>query len=66
MKAICEGLGILLSYASEETDATCSTGHDELHVWGPHPADLSEKHQARLEELGWHWSDDYGCWSHFT
>ncbi len=66
MRRIYEGLGILLSYATDETYATCSAEHDELHAWGPEPGALSVEHQARLEELGWRWNDGYDCWSHFT
>lgn len=45
--------------------AEIASEHDVIYA-GADPASMSAEDRARLDELGWSESDEYGCWEHFT
>lgn len=63
MKASCE------IFERHEPASIFEYDHDV--IWGSHLPDplshsVTTKHEVHdLEELGWHWSDDNGCWEAF-
>lgn len=58
MKNLIEALQILLKYEDPPFPTHCE--HDVLTVVGIDPSDVSEEDKARLEELGFTVSDEYG------
>lgn len=58
MKDLIEALQILLKYGDPRNPTHCE--HDVLTVVGIDPSDVAEEDKARLEELGFFISDEYG------
>lgn len=59
---LIEALTIFRKYAPQTANPThCE--HDTLMVCAP--KDVSPGDEARLDELGFHWSDSYGSWVSF-
>lgn len=63
MKAVLEGLNILLKY---RPDGKCQAAHDTLYASGPKPETMLPEDAKKLEELRWSWCDTYECWKKFT
>ena len=60
---LIEGLTILEKYGGDDD---CAAEHDIIYA-GSTPADKMSKEDAkRLDELGWHWDDEFDCWARFT
>lgn len=55
MESLIEALQIFLKYENHESPTYCM--HDELHVVGIDPEDVSEEDINELEELGFFVSD---------
>lgn len=55
-----EALTIFAKYADPYSPTNCE--HDVLMVIGVDVAAVSAEDQARLDELGFHWSNGYDCW----
>jgi len=66
VRAVHEGLGILLEYAQQNENSNFSVGHDEIHASGPPVTELDKNDVQRLDELGWFWNDEFECWSKFV
>lgn len=62
MKDLIEALQIFLKYGNPYSPTHCE--HDILMV-SVHNEDLDPADVARLEELGFHWNDEYDCWASF-
>lgn len=58
MKNIIEALQIFLKYGNPDYPTHCE--HDVLTVVGIDPDDVSDEDKARLEDLGFIVSDEYG------
>lgn len=75
IKEVVEGLEILAKTAEVpaglaeqgETDRRKAMlgGADHDIIYGPE-ADPSEEDRARLDELGWHFDDEWDCWARFV
>jgi hypothetical protein len=64
MKELIEALSIFLKYKNVRNPTHCS--HDVLSIMEITKDDVSEEDQARLEELGFFWSESSGgCWQSF-
>lgn len=63
LKDLIEALQIFLKYSDEEYPTHCE--HDVLMVIGIDEDQVSEEDKARLDELGFFWSDEHDCWSSF-
>ena len=61
MKAVYEGLGILMKYGS---DPHIATGHDEIFAGGE--GRVSADDRRTLKSLGWGYNRDVDCWSIFV
>lgn len=61
-KAVVEGLTILMKHGAVNVDAQ----HDELFAGPGIDGELSEDEKKRLEELGWHFDEEFDCWAKFT
>jgi hypothetical protein len=75
IKDVIEGLEILAKTATIPVFLAeqGSTDRREAHlggashdvIWGPE-ADPSEEDKAMLDELGWHFDSESGCWARFV
>jgi hypothetical protein len=62
MRAVHQGLGILLKYV-KELHPQISAGHDVIRADGPAPDEgVSEADVIELERLGWRWDESEDCW----
>ena len=61
-KDVVAGLTILMKHGEVDVDAQ----HDELFAGPNIKEDLPAEDKAKLEELGWHYSTEFDCWSCFT
>lgn len=62
-KKIIEGLSIMQKHGlSVEVDAQ----HDVLYAGPGIDGELTDEEQKKLEELGWHWDEEFDCWAIFT
>jgi hypothetical protein len=65
MKELAESLQIFLKYF-EDCYAPTHCIHDLLILSAANVEHgMSEADSKRLEDLGWHWSDEYECWCSF-
>ncbi len=58
---LIDGLTILAKY---EPGGNVEPGHDV--ICGPGPENPKPEDKTRLDELGWHWDEEYDCWTAFT
>jgi hypothetical protein len=75
IKDVIEGLQILAKTAAVPIFLAehGSTDRRQAHlggashdvIWGPE-ANPSEEDKTRLDELGWHFDNESGCWSRFV
>ncbi len=64
MNDLIEALTILAKYqAPTRWPTNCS--HDQLSIMGVSKGQVSEADSARLDELGFIWSDSDECWMSF-
>ena len=61
--SLIEGLTILAKYDKDGLRGHVG-GADHDIIFGGNP-EVSEEDKKRLDELGWHYSSEYGCWAHF-
>lgn len=62
-KKIIAGLDIMQKHGLEvEVDAQ----HDVLYAGPGIDGELTDEDKKKLEELGWHWDEEFDCWSIFT
>lgn len=59
-----EGLTILEKYCGR--DDPCVVGHDIIYAGGVEASKMSDEDAKRIDELGWHWDDEFDCWARFT
>lgn len=62
MSKLIEALQIFLKYGDPQYPTHCE--HDVLTICGIDPDDVSDEDKAKLDELGFHVSDEYG-FEHF-
>jgi len=67
MKDLIEALTILMKYGGADKYAPTHCEHDVFAVAGIGVSleMVSEADAERLDELGFHWSDEYDCWASF-
>lgn len=65
MRNILEGLQIFDRIMPYDEYAGFAAEHDVVYA-GPHPEIVSDEDKAKLEELGWHPSEEFDCFYHFT
>lgn len=58
MKDLIEALTILLQYGDPYSPTHCE--HDVLTICGIDPDAVSDEHKAKLKELGFNVTDEYG------
>ena len=58
MKKLIEALTLFAKYQDLEYPTHCE--HDVLYISGITKDEVSEEDQKKLEELGFHWSDEDG------
>ncbi len=63
MKKLIEALTIFAKYKDLEYPTSCD--HDVLHVVGITQEEVSPEDAARLDRLGFFWSEDKGSWISF-
>ena len=63
MKNLIEALTIFLKYKNAEWPTHCE--HDVLFISEVTKDEVSAEDKEKLETLGFHWSDSYGCWISF-
>jgi hypothetical protein len=63
MKQMAAGLTILMKY---DPEGSCSAEHDILYAGPDEQGKVSEEDQKKLEDLGWHWDEQFDCWARFT
>ena len=63
MDKLIEALQIFMRYKNEEWPTNCS--HDVLAITGIEQEDVSEEDIAKLDELGFFWSDEHDCFISF-
>jgi hypothetical protein len=57
------GYTILRQY---EDDPEMSAEHDVLYIGETDPIVMTQEDRKTLDELGWGWNNDLGCWYYFT
>lgn len=71
IKDICDGLEILAKYVKPMDGGATGRdvhlgGADHDVIWGPEiVGPLNEADRITINDLGWHYSDENECWSHF-
>jgi len=63
MKELIEALSIFAKYADKYAPTHCE--HDVLIVVGVAKDQVTKEEAARLDALGFFWSDEYDAWSSF-
>lgn len=63
MEKLIEALQIFLKYKNETYPTACV--HDMLVVVGISKDEVSQEDVDKLDELGFRWNSDIGCWSSF-
>lgn len=63
MDKLIEALTIFRRYKNEERPTHCE--HDILGVVGIGKDEVSSEDTAKLDALGFFWSDEYDCWASF-
>lgn len=63
MDKLIKALQIFIKYKNKEYPTNCS--HDVLEVCGIGKEEISKDDVITLEELGFHWSDEYDSWISF-
>jgi hypothetical protein len=58
-----EGLAIFSKYLPEGKKGFIEADHDV--IWAEGYEVTGQEDLDRLEELGWHWSDEYDTWTHY-
>lgn len=61
IEEIIEGLTILKAYGGD-----VGADHDILFTGPYSQEDVTAQDAEALEELGWHWNDEYSAWGHFV
>ena len=62
MKPLHRGLEILMKY----TPNGCTSAEHDVIYSDPQDKNLDEADLKELDELGWFWSEEVGCWAKFT
>ena len=68
MQDIADGFAVLSKYEKEGMQAHIGGASHDI-IFGSTaftPEGMSAEDVAKLDELGWHWSDEYDCWCHFV
>lgn len=63
MKKLIEALTIFLKYGDHNYPTHCE--HDILLIMEYDKDTISREDQNRLDELGFFWDDEYGCWASY-
>jgi hypothetical protein len=63
MKDLIEALNIFLKYRDEKWPTCCV--HDNLLITGVTFEEVSDEDKAKLEEMNFSWSEEYGCWASY-
>lgn len=63
MKNLIEALTIFVKYQDRECPTHCE--HDVLYIMGITRDEVSENDRARLDQLGFIWSESDDCWISF-
>lgn len=64
MKDVVDGLTILMKY---DPNGGAEAQHDILFATPKITKDaVSDEDAKTLDDLGWHWSDEFDCWARFT
>lgn len=61
-KQVIDGLTVLMKHGAVEVDAQ----HDELFAGPGLDGELTDEEKAKMKELGWHFDEEFDCWSIFT
>jgi len=65
-REVIEGLKLLAPLNGGQDTSIPGAEHDVI-FGGDVPSPEHDKALAdHLEELGWHWSQEFGCWCHFV
>lgn len=56
-------MGIFLLYGDKETPFFCVD--EEFQVHGYHPNNITDEHKRVLDDLGFFFNDEDGCWTSF-
>jgi hypothetical protein len=63
MEDLIAALLIFSKYRNERCPTHCE--HDILMIMGIEEDELSVEHATKVEELGFHWSSEYACWTSY-
>jgi len=65
LENLIEALTIFVKYDTERPFAPTHCEHDRIWVHAAKQKDIPQEDADRLEELGFFWDDNIGCWSSF-
>lgn len=66
MEDLIAALNIFLKYTTDKNSySPTHCEHDVFMVVGIEEDQVSEEDRVRLDELGFHWDNEYDCWSSF-
>ncbi len=60
MNDLIESLLIFAKYITDDPHSPTHCEHDVMYVVSPSPSVVSEEHTQRLDELGWHVTEEHG------
>lgn len=65
-KKLTEGLDILKKYLDAGDEGELDAQHDEISALTGSEKEYSPEDKAKLESIGWHFNQEYSCWTMFT
>ena len=66
LKEVRDGLNILSKYLSKGEESYVTAQHDILFAGPGLDGGISDEDKKKLEDLGWHFDEEFDCWARFT